>query len=160
MLSRDPVTLGSDLENLTHRLLKKFYTIVSFSSENPQVDIPWYHCGVWVWHCLRCFALTHWGPLYNFIPPSPLGNDTAPMSHDVSGRCSEQTRRNLLWDGRYYSQNVRALKYLYPVLISLPLQKCHMWQHFIPVSSAARIYFLRHPEYIFGAVRDYLDPRE
>ena len=65
------------------------------------------------------------------------------MSHDVSGWCSlssAHTRRNLLWDGLYYSQNVRALKYLYRVLISLPLQNCHMWQHFIPVSSASGIF--------------------
>ncbi len=80
------------------------------------------------------------------------------MSHDVSGWCSlssAHTRRNLLWDGLYYSQNVRALKYLYRVLISLPLQNCHMWQHFIPVSSRHREYFRRHREYIFGADGDY-----
>lgn len=37
MLSRDPVTMGSDLENLTRA--SEFYTIVFISAENPQVDI-------------------------------------------------------------------------------------------------------------------------
>ena len=43
------------------------HSIVFISSKNPQVGIAWHGvvsgCGN-VWHCLRCLALTRWGPLY------------------------------------------------------------------------------------------------
>ena len=55
MLSRDPVSLGSDLENLT-RVQSALYCFYFIRKPTGWHRMPW--CGVWVWQCVTLSAMS------------------------------------------------------------------------------------------------------